>query len=151
MQPVIHDDEIRAGRTGRSRTGRTIARHDGRGDPRKLARLVAHLIRQMGADPDRAGKPPAIAAGKKERAMAGRHDQSGDGDCSRSFSRSADGEIAEAHHRHRRGPSRPRHAPGRDRPVEAGGRSQQRRGSACLPPPEGGITHERGGSESAAA
>ena len=102
LKPVIHDDDAGAGGDCEARAGNARSRHHGRRRARQQQRLVADLGRTMpgGIDRERTGKLAAIAAAEERGPLAGRHEHAGDRKRGRRLAGAADGQIADADHRH---------------------------------------------------
>jgi len=137
LQPVVHHDDAGAGELREFRAGDAVARDDGRSETSQQQRFVADLrgVVDRRIDAHRAGKPSAVAAAEEEWPLARREEEMGDRKRSRRLAGAADGEVAEANHRHTGAAAVRLHAHGRHRAIDRG---QGREQAACAgSPPEG--------------
>ena len=102
MKPVVHDDDARAASSRGFGARHAIARNNGRCQPREQKRLVADGGGGMhgGIDTHRPGQASAVAAAQEEKAFVRRKKEVPDRERRRRLARAADGEIADADHRH---------------------------------------------------
>jgi hypothetical protein len=137
LQPVVHDDAVRALGGGEARARDAIARDDGGRDAREQERLVAGVGGGVarGIDAQRPGERAAMAAAEEEGAAARREQDAGGGDGDRRLARAARGQVADAQDRHRRrGRAREALAQHRRLAEQPGGRREKPRLPALAQP-----------------
>ena len=106
---------------------------------------------RAGIDPHRSGVAAAIAAGEKKRPLRRTDQQPRHRKRGRRLARAAEGEIADAEHRHLGLAARPPERLRSDRAIAGGQRRKQRGGDARAAPPERRLTHRPTGARAEAA
>ena len=153
LKSVVHHDGRSAGGARHLRPGDTVMRDDGRCKPRQQQRLVAHLGRTVArrVHAQGPGNLAAIAAAEKDHPPPGIDQHPRQGERGRCLAGAADGEIADADHRHAGRCAAACHAIGGDGAI-GGGKGRQRQGfEACIAPPERGFTHRASFAQDAVA
>ena len=107
LKAVVHNDHGRSVPPRGFGSCHAITRYDGWRKPRQQQRLVAHGGGRMPRriDPHRPGQASAIAARQEIRTFVRGEEEASDLERCRRFAGAADGEVAQANHRHAGSPA----------------------------------------------